>query len=308
MEHFNFKPLAKKALLYMLLFGFILLAGSYIFVSLEASQEKHKKLLKANFDNFKVQVQNNCTLPQDTLEKYYALKKKYVDFQGGINTKQAFHLSVSIAFTTGFGTHVPTTDSSKVFFLVYSCISISIATIMLKTIGDITLGLLAKLLQWVEERTSGERPLRYVYLKCVVLSMISLVIFIVVDSAVFVKEGYTVIDAVYGCFQTYSTIGFGDLNGEIMPEDSNNWTEFGTLLTNIIGMSLLATVINSLIKFQEKGLDKIEQRLSLTSAYVQEHIKLRQVLGPEFRIDHHYENVMPIPCKNALKEARFTEQ
>ena len=267
----DLKEFAAKGVIYLFSFCVVLYSGSIIFTNLESSQKEVKIKLKTNLLNLQNQLVNKC-VSIDTLNSYADLRREYLDFQGGLDSNQAFRLSLSIAFTTGWGTYVPTTESSKVFFLFYSCISISIATLMLNCIGEIVHELIYRIVKFTEQRALGRPNVKKVYLKSFILSLFLLLLFIVLNSALFVHKGFSILDAVYDCFQAYTTIGFGDLEGEEKLHESSHWTVISIFLVNMIGMSLLATVIKSLVKYQERAYSKAEQRLKVTSLSVFDNI------------------------------------
>ena len=299
----NLKQLIKKALLYMCVFGIILVAGTYIFVKLEDPQKEEKNKLKAKMTKLQDHVLKNFNISLDLLNDYADLRKAESEFQGGLNPMQAFHLSLSIAFTTGWGIYVPTTDNSKIFFIFYACVSISIATIMLKNLGDILHCLFRRLIQWTEKRVFSNNHVRFIYLKCVIMAMLLLIIFILINSSFFARQAVSYLDAVYGCIQLYSTIGFGDIENLRNLVNSTHPAAVPALLAmSMIGMALLATVISSLVKFQEKGYHKIHKQLRESTTYVQEQLsKIEQ--------SHNGEKqqlaVSSLPCKNIVKELGF---
>ena len=258
----DLKEFAAKGVIYLFSFCVVLYSGSIIFTNLESSQKEVKIKLETNLLNLQNQLVNKC-ISIDTLNRYADLRREYLEFQGGLDSNQAFRLSLSIAFTTGWGTYVPTTESSKVFFLFYSCLSISIATIMLKSIGDIIHVLLLRLITVVEKKALGKQRVTLRYLKCSILSIALLLSFIILVSILIGEKLYSAsfLDSVYGSFQAYSTIGFGDLGGEIyLAESAGAGIVICLLLIDMVGMSLLATMINSLAKLQESGFEKIQKR------------------------------------------------
>ena len=261
MEDLN--QMAKKGLLCMVLFVLMILVGTFTFSYLERSQAEIKNELKAKYEKMQIHALNTSNLSLVTFEAYADTRQKYLEFQGGLNTNEAFRLSLSISFTTGWGAYVPSTPESKVFFLFYSCISISIATVMLKSIGDIIHVLLLRLITVVEKKALGKQRVTYRYLKCSILSIALLLSFIILVSILIGEKLYSAsfLDSVYGSFQAYSTIGFGDLGGEIyLAESAGAGIVICLLLIDMVGMSLLATMINSLAKLQESGFEKIQKR------------------------------------------------
>lgn len=260
------RELAKRALLRSFLFSLVLIAGTFVFVILERSQKEAKKRLEINLLTLQAQLVNNTTPTVDTLTKYAKLQREYWNFQGGLDIDEAFRLSLSIAFTTGWGTYVPTTQGSKVFFLFYSCTGISVATLMLKCIGDIIHELISRSIKLIEKLVLGKSNVKNAHLKNLIVSIVLLILFVALNSLMFVDKGFSTLDAVYDCFQAYTTVGFGDLGGEVKLHDSSHWTVISMFVVNMIGMSLLATLINSLAKYQEIGCCKVQRQLAKSSS------------------------------------------
>ena len=269
--------------MYLMLFSSILVSGTFIFMKLESYQKETKNKLEKELLDLQDKALNSCVTTADTLNKYADLKREYVNFQGGLNSDQAFRLSLSVAFTTGWGTYVPTTIESKVFFLFYSCISIPIATIMLKCIGDIIHEMIFRFVKCIELTVLGRETVKHAYLKSVIVSVAILLLFITLCSYTFTVQGFTILDAVYNCIQCYTTIGFGDLGGESKLQDSSHWTVIGIFLTDMLGMSLLATFINSIVKYHEKSYCKVQRQLRESSFRVMKKINMKSNHSSETR-------------------------
>ena len=86
-------------------------------------------------------------------------------------------------------------------------------------------------------------------------------------------------------------------------DTTHSATTVALLATSMIGMALLATVISSLAKFQEKGFHKIHKQLTESTNYVQEKLSIK--LDPSSTIEEEQFVVSSIPCQNIVKELGF---
>lgn len=108
----------------------------------------------------------------------------------------------------GYGNLAPRTYPGKVALVVYALIGIPITLIMLNYLGQ----LLTRLSTRVNKcKLCSAKPLVNKVLNMVLIVMLGLtILFILPASAFSYFENWTVLEALYYCFVTLSTIGFGD--------------------------------------------------------------------------------------------------
>ena len=247
----SLKSLLKVYICQALLFALVLVCGTYIFVYLESPQKSVK---------MKSQI-SLASLEKDLIEKYnisksvldmYAKKRIYTEnLQGGLSPPEAFRLSLSIAFTTGIGYFVPTTNKSKVFFLFFSCGAIITASCVLKTISDIVTLLIRLLICKLEKVICASSNPKNLPIKVVCVACLLMLMFVPLTTYGFSCTGISTLDAVYLCFQIYTTIGFGDVD----LDTRDDVFSFFMMFWNTVGMVLLATIINAFVscKQDKKG-------------------------------------------------------
>ena len=120
----------------------------------------------------------------------------------------------------------------------------------LKSISKIIIYLMHRCIRWVEFKIYGETHMKYLHVKCAIFSGFLVLVFISINSYVMVSKGLSPLNAVYVTFQTYTTIGFGDIPFKKHLTEMTPLNSVLLLITNMVGMSLMATLINSLISFQ----------------------------------------------------------
>ena len=118
-------------------FMVLLVSGGYVFVYLESAQETAKVKCQGRVELLEDSLINSSNLTKYDLENYFKERQIAEKLQGALSLMDATALCMSIALTTGWGAIVPTTRESKIFFLFYSCISISITAIILKSVSDV---------------------------------------------------------------------------------------------------------------------------------------------------------------------------
>lgn len=253
------------------LFATILIGGAYIFVCLESPGKEIKAQSEASLRLLENRLRDTYNISQYELDNYANARVYTENLQGGLEPIDAIFLCFSIAYTTGWGYFVPTTKESKLFFLFYSGVSISICTVVLKTISQILLKIISYLLKRVEVCLFGASSGSHHSLKCFGISCILMIVFIIVTSSAYAHIHLSTIDSIYSTFQTYTTIGFGDLSNTVQKHfHSSDHFFFNIFLMiwNTIGMALLATIINAAVQLQQKGAEMSLQRMneSLTKA------------------------------------------
>lgn len=206
----------KRMVILFILVVVYLCVGAAIFSHIEGDPEIERRLqLEAFLKNF---IGNHSCLDREDLID--VLREVNQEFTFALNTLRnrtvytqwdfigAFSFVVTVVTTIGYGNLAPRTYPGKVALVVYALIGIPITLIMLNYLGQ----LLTRLSTRVNKcRLCSAKPLVNKVLNMVLIVMLGLtILFILPASAFSYIEDWTVLEALYYCFVTLSTIGFGD--------------------------------------------------------------------------------------------------
>ena len=267
------QSLLKSLLWRFLLFSFILIAGAYIFICLEkrSNEDKHRAREKLRDINRSLLIHHNISVGQ-LLQYSESIRLQQIELEE-LSILMSIYMCTTIAFTTGSGHVVPTTRASKIFFIFYSIVSSAITTLTLVCIGEIIQQTLRKCViffeRYINHKSSTQRG-KNLSLKCCLVCVVLLVMSIVVNSAMLTRYGFQLLDAAYYTIQIWTTIGFGDVP---MTHDLYEYVEKGYLIfvlpSTMIGLSLLAAVINGLVKIQSMPFpNSIKKRITHKDASI----------------------------------------
>ena len=245
------KSLFIKYLIKCVVFLLIMLAGTFIFMRLESSQGIVKEQVVSSNQYYRDLLLKKYDMTADDLDNYVEKKINEANIKGSISFVEGLQLTFSIAFTTGWGLIVPTTKDSKIFFFFFSIISICGAGTVLRSVGEILILLMHRLIGKVERLLFGSSTKNYLSLKCTCLMTLLLMLFITVTATVRHHMGDDWLDAYYVAFQSYTTIGFGDF--EERGEKSKPYIVMFYIGWNTMGMAILAALVGSILNFEASG-------------------------------------------------------
>lgn len=169
------------------------------------------------------------------------------------------HLFHSCPLYAGYGTIAPTTSAGQVLFIFYALVGIPIALIFLSTLGNIFSGWIERALTPVKNRCGGNKAILGRSLAILFIVILGLVLFIFFPALVFyaIEEDWTYGQAVYFCFVSLTTVGFGDF----VPARSS--ATFGTSLLGLykicaaawtwLGLAFVALLITEIQRLIEAG-------------------------------------------------------
>ncbi|KAI1895158.1 hypothetical protein AGOR_G00103420 [Albula goreensis] len=161
--------------------------------------------------------------------------------------------AATVVTTIGYGNISPSTTVGQIFCVFFAIIGIPLNVVVLNRIGKYMLSFNRMTCDFIERKIS---PLRCIRVLIHILAFaMGLVLFFVVPMLVFkMHEGWTYSQAIYYCFITLSTIGFGDYVADNNPEKTYpEW--YGSLLGVWIffGLAWLALLINHGIDILENA-------------------------------------------------------
>ena len=115
----------------------------------------------------------------------------------------------SISFSIGYGHTTPATYFGQTFSVIYAVIGIPICGILLSALGDRFNKFKDKILQRGFQKF--DKKWQRKLLSLFIITGSGMLLFIFIPSAIFhAQEGWSYHDALYFCFITLTTVGFGD--------------------------------------------------------------------------------------------------
>jgi hypothetical protein len=133
----------------------------------------------------------------------------------------------------GYGNMAPHTELGKVIVIAYALIGIPLTFLMLQGLGQQLTHLSDKVNNL---KLCSKRPDLNKYLNMVIIILIGVSLLFVGPTFLFMNvEGWRMMDAIYYCFVTLSTIGFGDfIPGIIVFLPIHNWTNLQSIFKGIL--------------------------------------------------------------------------
>lgn len=243
-----------------------LIIGAAVFDHFESGHEAHlNDKLKKNISKFKLKHRMNDTdfnrLWNKILEKKPYRAGNQWKFVGSL------YFCTVVVTLIGYGHSTPRTLSGKIFCIFYTLFGIPIFLIMFQSVGERLNSFIIFLLTRLKKRLRFKNQEVGMFELITVEGCFSITI-IIIASYVFVhNEGWAYFDAIYYCFITLTTIGFGDY----VPLQQNNFLSNNlayacfTILFILIGLTTLASSMNLLvlrlatINAEEQVQERLEQ-------------------------------------------------
>ncbi|XP_076026679.1 potassium channel subfamily K member 17-like [Genypterus blacodes] len=193
------------------------LAGGLIFWKLEG--EMGKKDISRLLQNKQQLLVDYTCLNQKGLEAVAQVvqdsSKAGLSMKGNYTTDGFWKFTSSAVFaatvvtTIGYGNISPSTTAGQIFCVFFALFGIPLNVVVLNRVGKYMLVIERNICDFLQEKTVKKRCTRF--LIHLVSYLTGMVLFFVVPMLVFQQhEGWTYSEAIYYCFITLSTIGFGD--------------------------------------------------------------------------------------------------
>ncbi|CAO4366530.1 hypothetical protein L5515_015267 [Caenorhabditis briggsae] len=224
-----------------------LLVGAAVFDALETENEILQRKLVARVREKLKTKYNMSNADYEILE---ATIVKSVPHKAGYQWKfsGAFYFATTVITTIGYGHSTPMTDAGKVFCMLYALAGIPLGLIMFQSIGERMNTFAAKLLRFI--RKAAGKP--------AVVTSSDLIVFctgwggLLIFGGAFMfssYENWTYFDAVYYCFVTLTTIGFGDYvalqkRGSLQTQPEY---VFFSLVFILFGLTVISAAMNLLV-------------------------------------------------------------
>ncbi|XP_069016558.1 potassium channel subfamily K member 16 [Embiotoca jacksoni] len=188
---------------------------------------------------------------QDSSKAGLSLKSNY-STDGFWKFTSSAVFAATVVTTIGYGNMSPSSTAGQIFCVFFALFGIPLNMVMLNRVGKYMLAIERNISEFIEEKTGRKKCTRFfVHL---VSYLCGVVLFFIVPMTVFqLHEGWTFSQAIYYCFITLSTIGFGDFVADNNPDRVYpEW--YSVLMASWIffGLAWLALVINHSIDILER--------------------------------------------------------
>ncbi|RVE66372.1 hypothetical protein OJAV_G00106670 [Oryzias javanicus] len=160
--------------------------------------------------------------------------------------------AATVVTTIGYGNMSPSTWGGQIFCVFFALFGIPLNVVVLNKVGKYMLSLERNISDFLQRKLGGKTCIRFfIHL---VSYICGTVFFFVVPMVVFkLYEGWEYSQAIYYCFITLSTIGFGDFVADNNPDNSYpNWYSVFMASWIFFGMAWLALLINHSIDILER--------------------------------------------------------
>ncbi|XP_073323297.1 potassium channel subfamily K member 17 [Pagrus major] len=168
--------------------------------------------------------------------------------------------AATVVTTIGYGNMSPSSTAGQIFCVFFALFGIPLNMVVLNRVGKYMLVIERNISDFLEEKTRRKTCTRFFVHLVSYLS--GAVLFFVVPMLVFqMHEGWTYSQAIYYCFITLSTIGFGDFVADSNPDKVYpEW--YSVLMASWIffGLAWLALLINHSIDILERLNTHFKQR------------------------------------------------
>ncbi|CAL8291522.1 potassium channel subfamily K member 17-like [Gadus morhua] len=160
--------------------------------------------------------------------------------------------AATVVTTIGYGNISPKTTVGQIFCVFFALFGIPLNIVVLNRVGKYMLTIERNICDFLQGKTTHPRCSRF--LVHLVSYLCGVVLFFVVPMVVFKgHEGWSYSQAIYYCFITLSTIGFGDYVADSNPEQAYpEWYSFIMASWIFFGLAWLALVINHTIDILER--------------------------------------------------------
>ncbi|XP_068745374.1 potassium channel subfamily K member 15-like isoform X1 [Montipora capricornis] len=205
-------PLLRTALLRFLVFGLWIALSAWLFVLFEHTgrNERREKyqLLRSLYEsmaskyNMSIRDFNNLTSAA-----YEAMSEPGLEW----TYHNALDFVIQASTTIGYGYITPKTPKGQVMCICTSLIGIPITMLALKSVGEVIVCWVTAIIQKLEKKLLKRPEPKGLQIKSAVTLFSLMVLLIIVNGFLVVgKMHWTLLEGVYFCFVTLTTIGFGD--------------------------------------------------------------------------------------------------
>lgn len=241
-----------------------------MFDALESENEIEMKRSLLSYEE-KIIAQYNISDEDFERIRENALRSRQYRVENQWKFVGALYFSLVVCSVIGYGHSTPKTVPGKLFCMIYALVGIPLFLIMFQSVGErlntfvtFLLKHIKKCFRWKNTEVSQT--------DLIVITLILSTIILTTGALLFSKfEGWKLLDALYYCFITLTTIGFGDFVA--MQRDHNNPEYIVlSLLFIIIGLTVISAAMNLLVlrfltmNTEDERRDEIEAAVAAQNA------------------------------------------
>ncbi|XP_015243483.1 PREDICTED: potassium channel subfamily K member 3 [Cyprinodon variegatus] len=188
---------------------FYLIVGAVIFKALESGEETIQKEM---LDMKKINLLDRLNLSKEGFDELEEVVLELKPHKAGVQWKFAgsFYFAITVITTIGYGHAAPSTDTGKVFCMLYALLGIPLTLVMFQSVGE-RINTFVRYLLHRLKKCLGMRHTEVSMVNMVTIGFISCMSTLCVGAMAFTHfEEWSFLHAFYYCFITLTTIGFGD--------------------------------------------------------------------------------------------------
>ncbi|XP_022309650.1 two pore potassium channel protein sup-9-like [Crassostrea virginica] len=247
-----------------------LLIGAAVFDALESENEIEMKRSLLSYEE-KVIVKYNISSKDFERIRENALRSRQYRVENQWKFVGALYFSLVVCSVIGYGHSTPKTVPGKLFCMIYALVGIPLFLIMFQSVGERLNTFVTFLLKHIK-RCFRWKNTEVSQTDLIVITLILSTIILTTGALLFSKfEGWKLLDALYYCFITLTTIGFGDFVA-MQREHNNPEYIVMSLLFIIIGLTVISAAMNLLVlrfltmNTEDERRDEIEAAVAAQNA------------------------------------------
>eukprot|EP00090_Calanus_glacialis_P004965 TRINITY_DN13777_c0_g1_i1.p1 TRINITY_DN13777_c0_g1~~TRINITY_DN13777_c0_g1_i1.p1 ORF type:complete len:451 (-),score=79.27 TRINITY_DN13777_c0_g1_i1:48-1400(-) len=234
-----------------------LLIGAAIFDAIESEEEKRQKEALITMESQVLAKYNISQHDFGLLEEVVLLYKPY---KAGMPWKFAgsFYYATTVLTTIGYGHSTPKTMWGKLFTMLYASFGIPLGLVMFNSIGERLNRFSSFIIDRIRRSVNARQEETTEVDLILVVMFLSVIIWTTGATVFSYYERWEFFDALYYCFATLTTIGFGDLVALQQDNALQSQPEYVTfaLFFIVFGLAVIAAVLNlMLLKFMTMNTD-----------------------------------------------------
>ncbi|XP_003745476.1 potassium channel subfamily K member 2-like [Galendromus occidentalis] len=304
----------KEVVALLVVFILFVVIGGAVFMAVEGPQELETRaelvqLRRKFFDKLEELHHPNFTkreMVEMIRQLANARSRNLLDMSGretnvNWNFYNSFFFAITVVTTIGYGHVSPSTVSGRLFCVAYAMIGVPLTGILLAAIGD----------HFSKHLVKRINAARKVYTSKIALAVNAatflvpwLVVFLILPAGLFMYiEGWTYLEALYYCFISLATIGFGDYVAGNFEGDYIWIYKAAVVLWIIFGLGYLAMILNYISRaMRSKKVRRMEHRLSSSFQNTQQKLGARldemQKILQEFAVKQRKTRPSPRKCRS----------
>ncbi|XP_022707888.1 potassium channel subfamily K member 2-like [Varroa jacobsoni] len=277
----------KEVLALLVVFIMFVVLGGAVFMAVEGPHEVERRKELAELKKKLFDKLNKLHHPDFTREEMVSMiqnltnarMRNLIDMTGketnvNWNFYNSFFFAITVVTTIGYGHVSPSTVAGRLFCVAYAMLGVPLTGILLAAIGD----------HFSKHLVKRINAARRVYTSKIALAVNAatflvpwLIVFLILPAGLFMYiEEWTYLEALYYCFISLATIGFGDYVAGNFEGDYIWIYKAAVVLWIIFGLGYLAMILNYISRaMRSKKVRRIEHRLSSSFQSTQQKLGAR---------------------------------